>query len=103
MPTLVEKLREFDGEVGEYEWTVEVWRADTTAVCNLRVVLYVYRRKDRSRWLPSGRKQVHRESEVARESGVEEDAQDMVARGQSLAERFDSERETVEEVSVGGA
>lgn len=100
--TLVEKLQSFEGESGEYRWVVEVWRSDTTAVANLRVRLIVYR-IERHPWpFADDYRSVFSETEVASESTVAERMEDAREKGRRLVDRFDSEREAVEEVMADG-
>jgi hypothetical protein len=100
--TLVERLREFEGESGSYAWTVTVWRSDTRAVANLRVRLKVYRiRRHSFLWFEwTSREQVYQETEVASDASVDDHVTDLREQAEAVADRFESERQTVAEATV---
>lgn len=96
--TLTERLREFEGSSGDYEWTVTVWRSDTLALANLRVRTRVYRLRERSfLWFGwTSRNEVYMETEVASDSSVEETVEDAREKARQVAGRFEDERRAAE-------
>lgn len=90
--TLVERLHRYPGpDDGPYQWSVEVWRADTTALANLRVVLEIHRIKRRS-LLPDGRRRLYREVETATRERLKDGVREMAEKGRQLVERFEDDR-----------
>lgn len=98
--TLTERLREFEGSSGDYEWTVTVWRSDTLALANLRARLKVHRVREHSLlWFGwTSRNEVYMETEVCSDSSVEETVEDLREKGEQVAGRFEDERRAAEEI-----
>jgi len=95
--TLVEKLGERDGEVGEYKWKVEIWRSDTDALANLRLRKRVYRVHERT-WWPSDRwERVYSDISVASDGSLDSKLPDAVEYMKEKCERFESENHSVAE------
>lgn len=99
MPALTELLRVESGIVGDYKWKVMVYRADTKAICNLEVVLEVYRVK-RRKILPNSKSRVFSESSTASRSTLEKRVKATVNDGERLSRRFDKDSKKVEELEV---
>lgn len=94
--TLVEKLKSVSGREGDYEWNVEVWRADTDAVANLRVRLKVFRVRKNPWVIPNTKKKVHQETEMASERSVEITTVELKSRGIDICTRFNSQLKSVQ-------
>lgn len=102
MVDATEKLREFDGGTENYWWTVEVWRADVNALCNLRLRMRIYRRLSTVVKILTGtsRNQIHHKTEMTHKGDVQEDVRTMIDEAERLCSEYEEEREAVEAIDA---
>lgn len=102
--TLTEKLCSYEGEEGEYEWEIEVWRRDTLAKANLSVLVYVYHSPPASgiisRLFGGHREMVYNDRLIASSSSLEEKVEEAIGKAEAAADRFHRERRDAQQVEV---